>query len=58
MTKTKPKIKYYNLTKIHRLAPKADVYLIFGQRGNGKTTGVIKDAIDDYISSKYINRLL
>lgn len=58
MTKTKPKIKYYNLTKIHRLAPKADVYLIFGQRGNGKTTGVIKDAIDDYISSKYINRFV
>lgn len=58
MAKTKIKIKYYTTSKIHALAPNADVYLIFGQRGNGKTTALLKDCIDSYISSKHTDRFV
>lgn len=58
MAKTKTKIRYYTPEKIHNLAPEADIYMIFGQRGNGKTTSIIKDAIDEYKASNYENRFV
>lgn len=57
-TKTKAKIKYYTPQKLFDLAPTASIFLIFGQRGNGKTTGIIKDAIDEYKASNYENRFV
>ena len=58
MAKTKPKIRHYTLDKIYRLCPKGDVFIIFGQRSGGKTTAVLKDAVDEYIASKNTNRFV
>ena len=54
------KISYYNLSRIHAKAPKADFYLIIGQRGNGKTVGVLSYFLNKYKENKkrfcYIRR--
>lgn len=54
------KIKYYNLTRLHNKAPNADFYLIIGQRGNGKTVGVLSYFLQKYKDTKkrfcYIRR--
>lgn len=52
------KKKYYNLKKI--LSFNADYNLIIGERSNGKTYGVLKHCIEEYIKNKnrfvYIRR--
>ena len=58
MAKTKTKIRYYTPEKIHNLAPEADIYMIFGQRGNGKTTSILKDRLDHYKKSQYMERFV
>lgn len=54
------KIRYYSLDKLHNKAPNADFYLIIGQRGNGKTVGVLKHFLNEYKRTKkrfcYIRR--
>ena len=56
----KTSIKYYSLTNLLNKAPKADFYLIIGQRGNGKTVGVVKHFLNEYKKTKrrfcYIRR--
>ena len=56
----KTNIKYYSLTNLLNKAPKADFYLIIGQRGNGKTVGVLKHFLNEYKKTKrrfcYIRR--
>lgn len=50
-----PKEKYYSLTNI--LSHKADYNMIYGERSNGKTTAVLRYALEDYIKSGYVNQL-
>ena len=49
------KIKYYSLDNI--LSYNADYNMIYGERSNGKTTAVLRYALEDYINSGYINQL-
>lgn len=46
---------FYSLTNI--LSHKADYNVIYGERSNGKTTSVLRYAIEDYINSGYENQL-
>lgn len=48
-------IKYYTLTNI--LAHNADYNMIYGERSNGKTTAVLRHALEDHIKSGYKNQL-
>ena len=49
------KEKYYTLNNI--LTYNADYNIIYGERSNGKTTAVLRYALEDYIKSNYINQL-
>ena len=49
------KEKYYTLTEI--LKYNADYNVIYGERSNGKTTSVLRYALENYINSGYINQL-
>lgn len=49
------KEKYYTLNNI--LAYNADYNIIYGERSNGKTTAVLRYALEDYIKSNYTNQL-
>lgn len=51
----KEKINYYSLDRI--LKENADYNIIFGERSNGKTTAVLRYALEDHIKSGYINQL-
>lgn len=43
------KLKFYDLTDILKI--KADYYMIYGERSNGKTVAVLKRIIDRYVES-------
>ena len=49
------KIKHYTLTNI--LLQEADYNVIYGERSNGKTTAVLRYALEDHINSNYTNQL-
>ena len=49
------KEKYYTLNNI--LTYNADYNIIYGERSNGKTTAVLRYALEDYIKSNYTNQL-
>lgn len=49
------KEKFYSLTNI--LSHNADYNMIYGERSNGKTTAVLKYALEDYVNSGYNNQL-
>lgn len=49
------KEKYYSLNNI--LSHNADYNLIYGERSNGKTTAVLRYALEDFINSNYTNQL-
>ena len=49
------KEKFYTLDNI--LSYNADYNVIYGERSNGKTTAVLKHALEDHIDSGYINQL-
>lgn len=44
-------MKYYRLNNIHKKAPEAKYYMIFGERSNGKTYSVIEHALIDFIKT-------
>lgn len=48
-------MKYYSLDNI--LAQKADYNIIYGERSNGKTTAVLRYAIERHIKSDYVEQL-
>ena len=52
--------KYYSVVPLLNLCPDSDVYFVIGQRGNGKTADILRNAIDDYKETKlrfvYIRR--
>lgn len=52
MSKKEP---FYSLKNI--LTHKADYNVIYGERSNGKTTAVLRHAIEDHINSGYENQL-
>lgn len=47
--------KYYTLDNI--LKYNADYNIIYGERSNGKTTSVLKYALEDYVKSGYKNQI-
>lgn len=49
------KEKFYSVDTI--LSHNADYNMIYGERSNGKTTSVLRYALEDYINSGYINQL-
>lgn len=49
------KTYYYSLSNI--LRQNADYNIIYGERSNGKTTAVLRYALEDYIKSGYKNQL-
>lgn len=49
------KIKYYSLDNI--LAQNADYNIIYGERSNGKTTAVLRYALERHINSDYVEQL-
>ena len=49
------KEKYYTLDNILRY--NADYNIIYGERSNGKTTAVLRYALEDYIKSGYKNQI-
>ena len=49
------KEKFYTLTNI--LLQNADYNVIYGERSNGKTTAVLRYALEDHINSGYVNQL-
>ena len=49
------KEKFYSLDNI--LSHNADYNMIYGERSNGKTTAVLRYALEDYINSGYVNQL-
>lgn len=49
------KPKFYSLNDI--LATEADYNIIYGERSNGKTTAVLRHALEEYVNSKYTNQL-
>lgn len=49
------KEKFYTLDEI--LKYDADYNVIYGERSNGKTTAVLKYALEDYVNSGYLNQL-
>lgn len=51
----KDKIKYYSLDEI--LKYNADYNMIYGERSSGKTTSVLRYALEDYIKSGFKNQL-
>lgn len=52
---SKDKEPFYTLTNI--LKHKADYNVIYGERSNGKTTAVLKYALEEHINSNYKNQL-
>ena len=50
-----PKEKFYTLDNI--LQYDADYNMIYGERSNGKTTAVLRHALEDYVNSGYVNQL-
>lgn len=49
------KEKFYSLSNI--LSYNADYNMIYGERSNGKTTAVLRYALEEYINSGYVNQL-
>lgn len=49
------KEKFYSVDTI--LTHNADYNMIYGERSNGKTTSVLRYALEDYINSGYVNQL-
>lgn len=44
-------MKYYRLTNIMKKAPKAQYYMVFGERSNGKTYSVIELGLKNFLST-------